>query len=75
MKTIKPAYRPADCVRLASHVRCIPAYGDKPIVTHATELRVSSLSGNGSKRQPWSVTVTDGQHFWHVDPSDLQVAL
>ena len=60
-----------DSVRLAQHVRCVPAYGDKPVLGHDTTVSVSSISGRGSKRDPLRVSVTDGQYFWTFDPSDL----
>jgi hypothetical protein len=34
-------------------------------------LSVSHLTGKGSTRNPWHVVVTDGEHFWHLEPDDV----
>lgn len=70
-KTKRPTIRTGDTVRLADHVSNFPSYADKPAVTRATELRVSSITGKGTTRAPWSVSLTDGTHFWHVEPGDV----
>lgn len=70
-KTKRPAFNLGDEVRLADHMRAIPAYADKPAVLCDTVLRVSHITGRGTKRDPWAVVATDRVHFWHFEPSDL----
>ena len=70
-KQPRPRLSVGQPVYLAPHVRCIPASGDRPLVGHDTELRVSSLSGKGTKGHPWLVSVTASGAFLHFDPSDL----
>jgi hypothetical protein len=61
-----------DRVVLASYAPLIPAYDGKPFVGRETVLRVSSISGTGSNRNPWHVSVTDDEgHFWTIEPDDL----
>jgi hypothetical protein len=71
MKTKRPALHVGDHVQLAPHVRSIPAYEGKPAVLSSTRLRVSCVTGTGSKRNPYSVVTTDGVHFWHHAPDDV----
>ena len=72
MATIKrPTLRKHDRVTLSVIKRPIPAYGGKPFVGRETVLTVSHLTGTGSKRNPWHVVVTDGTHFWHLEPDDV----
>ncbi len=68
----RPNYSKNDKVTLCSHVSAIPAYAGKPFVGCDTVLSVSHLTGRGSKRDPWRVVLTDGEHFWHMDPADIQ---
>lgn len=56
---------------LAAHKSVIPPYDGKPFVLRDTMLTVSHLTGTGSKRNPWHVVVTDGTHFWHLEPDDV----
>jgi hypothetical protein len=67
----RPALRKQDRVTLSAIKRPIPAYGGKPFVGRETVLTVSHLTGTGSKRNPWHVVVTDGEHFWHLEPDDV----
>jgi hypothetical protein len=67
----RPALRKHDRVTLASHKSVIPPYDGKPFVLRDTVLTVSHLTGTGSKRNPWHVVVTDGTHFWHLEPDDV----
>lgn len=71
MATRRPRHRKHDRVTLAPHKSVIPAYGGKPFVGRDTVLTVSHLTGTGSKRNPWHVVVTDGTHFWHLEPDDV----
>lgn len=71
MATRRPKHRKHDRVTLASHKSVIPAYGGKPFVGRDTVLTVSHLTGTGSTRNPWHVVVTDGEHFWHLEPDDV----
>ena len=70
-KTKRPALRPADLVTLASHVRHFPTSGNNPPILADTVLRVSSVSGKGTKTWPWVVSVTDGHRFLHLDPEEV----
>ena len=70
----RPNYSKNDKVTLCSHVSTIPAYDGKPFVGRDTVLSVSHLTGRGTKRDPWRVVLTDGFHFWHMDPVDIQRA-
>ena len=71
----RPRFRVGDRVTLASHVRPIPAYSGKPFVGREDVLRVSSVTGRGTLRDPWGVSVTDDQgHFWGLLPGDLVLA-
>ena len=65
-------FSPGDVVRLAHTVRVVPAYGGKPAVHRGTDLSVAEVTGRGTDRAPWAVTVTDGSHLWHFDPDDLE---
>ena len=67
----RPALRKHDRVTLAEHKKVIPPYDGKPFVLRDTVLTVSHLTGTGSKRNPWHVVVTDGEHFWHLEPDDV----
>jgi len=67
----RPALRKHDRVTLASHKSVIPPYEGKPFVLRDTVLTVSHLTGTGSNRNPWHVVVTDGTHFWHLEPDDV----
>ena len=67
----RPALRKHDRVTLAAHKSVIPPYDGKPFVLRDTVLTVSHLTGTGSKRNPWHVVVTDGTHFWHLEPDDV----
>lgn len=71
-KAKRPRFRVNDRVTLAEHTPLIPAYGGKPFVGRNTVLRVSSVVGKGTQRDPWGVNITDDEgHFWHMQPSDL----
>lgn len=67
----RPSFRKHDRVTLAPHKSVIPPYDGKPFVLRDTVLTVSHLTGTGSKRNPWHVVVTDGTHFWHLEPDDV----
>ena len=67
----RPALRKHDRVTLAAHKSVIPPYDGKPFVLRDTVLTVSHLTGTGSNRNPWHVVVTDGTHFWHLEPDDV----
>lgn len=69
--TKRPALRKHDRVTLSPIKSVIPAYGGKPFVGRETVLTVLDLTGTGSKRNPWHVVVTDGTHFWHLEPDDV----
>lgn len=71
MATKRPALREHDRVTLSPHKSVIPAYDGKPWVLRDTVLTVSHLGGTGSKRNPWHAVVTDGTHFWHLEPDDV----
>jgi hypothetical protein len=76
-KTKRPALRPADLVTLASHVRHFPTSRcpidghERPPILADTVLRVSSVSGKGTKTWPWVVSVTDGHRFLHLDADEV----
>lgn len=72
--TKRPALRKNDRVSLAWHVRVIPPYDGKPYVLSDTVLTVSHLTGTGSKSKPWRVVVTDGTHFWTLEPDEVMSA-
>ena len=64
----RPDIRIGDRVTLADHV-CTAYY---PGLLRDTVLRVSSVSGNGTARAPWVVSVTDDRgNFWRNDPDDF----
>jgi len=67
----RPTLRKNDRVTLASHKSVIPSYDGKPFVLRDTVLTVSHLTGTGSNRNPWHVVVTDGTHFWYLEPDDV----
>lgn len=67
----RPALRKHDRVTLSPIKSVIPPYDGKPFVLRDTVLTVSNLTGTGSKRSPWHVVVTDGTHFWHLEPDDV----
>lgn len=69
--TKRPALRKHDRVTLSRIKSVIPPYDGKPFVLRDTVLTVSHLTGTGSKRNPWHVVVTDGTHFWHLEPDDV----
>jgi len=73
MKAKRPTLRKHDRVTLAAHKSVIPPYDGKPFVLRDTVLTVSHLTGTGSARNPWHVVVTDGTHFWHLEPDDVRV--
>ncbi len=74
MATPRPKLRKNDLVTLSAIKRPIPAYADKPFVGRETVLAVSHLTGTGSQRNPWFVVVTDGTHFWTLEPGDVALA-
>lgn len=63
-----------DQIKIASHTACVPTYDGKPHIGHDTILTVSHITGRGSNREPWKVVATDGAHFWHFDPEDIERA-
>ncbi len=71
-KTKRPALRKHDRVTLSRIKRAIPPYEGKPWVLRDTVLTVSHLTGTGAQRHPWHVVVTDGTHFWNLEPDDVQ---
>lgn len=71
-KTPRPKLNIRDEIRMADHMRTIPAYDGKPEVYPSTVLRVSSITGKGTKREPWGVSATNGTHFWHFNPADVE---
>lgn len=71
MKSPRPKFNIGDNVTMADHMRTIPEYDGKPAVYPSTVLRVSSIVGKGTKREPWSVRLTNGVHFWCFDPADI----
>jgi hypothetical protein len=70
-KAKRPDLGPSDHVTLASHVRHFPTCDGKPPILADTVLRVSSVSGKGTRTWPWVVSVTDGHRFLHLDPEDV----
>ncbi len=73
-KSARPKFKLRDSVRLSPIMRMIPAYDGKPAVLRDTTLSVSSITGTGSKRNPYHVVCTDGVHFWHLEPGDVSLA-
>jgi hypothetical protein len=74
-KAKRPQFRVNDRVTLAAHTPLIPAYGGKPFVGRELVLRVSSVVGKGTLRDPWGVNITDDAgHFWHLRPGDIVLA-
>ena len=71
-KPVRPNFLKNDRITLASHVATVPTYDGKPHIAHDTELSVSHIAGRGTKREPWKVVATDGVHFWHFDPEDVE---
>ena len=74
MKTKRPAVSTGDSVTLSAIKSTVPAYDGKPMILRDTVLRVSHVTGTGSKRSPYHVVVTDGTHFWHMEPDDVTAA-
>jgi len=72
--TKRPALRKNDRVTLSRIKSVIPAYGGKPFVGRDTILTVSHLTGTGAQRNPWHIVVTDGTHFWSLEPDDVMPA-
>lgn len=70
-KVRRPSHRIGDEVVLASFKSVIPPYDGKPFVGREDVLRVSGVTGTGSKRNPYGVIVTDGTYFWHLEPDDV----
>jgi len=76
-KMPRPNLGPSDRVTLASHVRHFPTSRcpidghERPPILADTVLRVSSISGKGTKTWPWVVSVTDGHRFLHLDPDEI----
>jgi len=70
----RPALRKQDRVTLSRIKSPIPAYAGKPFVGREDVLTVSHITGTGAKRNPWGVVVTDGTHFWHLEPGDVTPA-
>lgn len=73
-KAKRPAVKLRDAVTLSTAKSVIPAHDGKPWVLRDTVLTVSSITGTGSKRSPYAVVVTDGTHFWHLEPGDVEVS-
>jgi hypothetical protein len=69
----RPSLRKHDRVTLSPIKSVIPPYDGKPFVLRDTVLTVSHLTGTGSNRNPWHVVVTDGTHFWHLEPDDVRL--
>ena len=67
----RPSFRKGDRVTISRIKSVIPPYDGKPFVLRDTVLTVSHLTGTGSKRNPWHVVVTDGTHFWTLEPGDV----
>lgn len=76
-KQPRPSLFVGDTVKLADHVRTIPAVDGRPMVTRETMLRVRSVIGRGTQRDPWRVLVSDEthEHTWYLDPDDLTCTL
>ncbi len=72
-KARRPNFQIRDLVVLAPGVR-VPATNSHPALLVDTVLRVSSLSGRGTLRDPWTLNVTDGFHFWGLDPDAFRLA-
>ena len=73
-KTKRPDFKANDLVTM--RYASIPAYGGKPFVSKFdTVLRVQSVTGTGTMRNPWHVIVTDDAgHTWILQPGDLMIA-
>jgi len=73
MASKRPSLKANDLVTL--RFSSIPAYGGKPFVGKDTVLRVQSVTGTGTMRNPWHLIVTDDAgHTWTLPPSDLLLA-
>lgn len=71
-KSARPKFQIGDRVSLAAWTPLIPAYGGKPFVGRSAVLRVSSITGKGTTRDPWFLSVTDDAgHFWTLPPDDV----
>ena len=71
-KAKRPQFRINDRITIAAYTPLVPAYGGKPFVGRNTILRVSSITGKGSLREPYFVHVTDDEgHFWQFPPDDI----
>lgn len=71
-KAKRPRFKINDRITLASYTPLIPAYGGKPFVGRDKVLRVSSVTGKGTQRDPWFLSVTDDEgHFWTLPPDDV----
>lgn len=74
-KAKRPKFKINDRVTIASYTPLVPAYGGKPFVGRGTILRVASITGTGSLRQPYFVHVTDDEgHVWQFPPDDIVLA-
>lgn len=73
-KTKRPNLQLRQSVTLSSIKSPIPAYDGKPFVGRDMQLTVSHITGKGTIRDPWHVVVTDGMHFWHLEPNDVTPA-
>jgi len=79
-KTKRPSFRVNDLVTLAAWTPLIPSYRDsftgqtKPFVGREKILRVASVSGTGSMRNPWFLKLTDDEgHDWTLPPADVEL--
>ena len=71
----RPKFQLREHVLLDECQRMIPATVDAPAVLRDTVLRVSHISGKGTKSAPWFVVVTDGAgHFWSFEPGQIRRA-
>jgi len=73
-KTKRPSLKANDLVTL--RFSSIPASGGKPFLGKAdTVLRVQSVTGTGTMRNPWQAIVTDDAgHTWTLPPGDFMLA-
>src|ERR1700751_854003 len=72
LRTKRPRFKINDRVALASYTPLVPAYAGKPFLGRNTVLRVSSLAGKGTLRDPYFVHVTDDEgHFWQFPLDDI----